>query len=61
MTAASGGEGMPSHIVVIDDVPGPQGHGVHCIPHGPVGAADSRLAAFVLACEHDDEYGKDWL
>lgn len=61
MSASSGDATMPNHVIVIADEPGPQGHGVYCIPHGPVGAAYSRLGAFVLGCEHDDEYGKDWL
>lgn len=45
------------HCVVIDDEPGPRGFEVTCIPHGPVGAWEGRLAAFLGALEHDEEMG----
>lgn len=58
----SGGPGMPSHIILIDETPGPDGFGVHCIPHGPLGQpCESRVAAFLRACQHDNRYGRDWL
>lgn len=52
--------GMPhpsGHVVVIDDVKGPDGWGVICTPHGPLGAWEDRTEAYLRALEHDDEYG----
>lgn len=52
--------GMPSpsgHCVVIDDEPGSEGFAVRCVPHGSIGAWESRLAAFLGALEHDHEMG----
>lgn len=51
------GLGPTGHIVVVDDVPGPEGWRVVCIPHGPIGARTGRTAAFLLALEHDYENG----
>lgn len=53
-------EGLPSpsgHVLVIDDEPGPDGFAVVCTPHGPVGAWEDRVEAFLRALEHDSEYG----
>lgn len=44
---------LPGHVVVID--PEPQGFGVRCIPHGPLGSHPTHLAAVLAACEHDNE------
>jgi hypothetical protein len=61
-TRFSGGPGMPNHIIVIDETPGPDGFGVVCTPHGPIGrACDTRLAAFLRALQHDNRYGTEWL
>ena len=52
--------GLPhpsGHVVVIDEEPGPDGFAVVCIPHGPVGAWERRVDAFLHALEHDEEHG----
>lgn len=52
---------MPNHIILIDETPGPDGFGVRCIPHGPLGRPCGTFLEGVLrACQHDDRYGKDW-
>lgn len=55
--------GLPGHVVVID--PEPQGFGVSCIPHGRIASESTHLAAFLAACEHDNEVSpwalKGWL
>jgi hypothetical protein len=54
---------LPGHVVVID--PEPQGFGVRCIPHGRIASEVTHLAAFLAACEHDNEVSpwalKGWL
>lgn len=45
------------HCVVVGDEPGPEGFEVTCIPHGSVGAWESRTAAFLGALEHDQQMG----
>lgn len=61
MSRFSGGPGMNNHLILIQDKPGPDGHLVRCYVHGYLGHTDTTLDAYILACEHDDEYGKDWL
>jgi len=48
---------VTGHTVVIDEDPGPDGYRVVCIPHGPIGAWDDRVEAFLKALEHDHEHG----
>lgn len=54
---------LPGHVVTIDPEPG--GFGVSCIPHGRIAASRTYLAAFLAACEHDNEVSpwaqKGWL
>lgn len=45
--------GLPGHVVVIDPEAG--GFGVRCIPHGRIAFRDTGVAAFLAACEHDNE------
>jgi hypothetical protein len=45
------------HTIVIDEEPGPEGWGVVCIPHGPLGAWEDRVEAFLEALKHDAKYG----
>lgn len=61
MSAFSGDASMPNHILLLEEEPGPEGHAVQCFPHGPLGFRPSLTLAYVLACEHDDEYGDGWL
>jgi hypothetical protein len=44
---------LPGHVVTID--PEPQGFGVNCIPHGRIGSWPTGVAAYLAACEHDNE------
>lgn len=44
---------LPGHVVVI--APVAQGFSVSCIPHGLIGSARTHLAAFLAACEHDND------
>lgn len=61
MNAFGGDATALNHTILLDEDPGPEGYGVRCLPHGPLGFRPSLALAYVLACEHDDEYGKDWL
>lgn len=44
------------HCIVIDEVPSPEGWGVHCTPHGFLGWHDSHLEAFKAALDHDERH-----
>lgn len=45
------------HLILLDEVPSPQGWRVWCIPHGPLGAYPSAVEAFLAGLEHDVEHG----
>lgn len=45
------------HTLVIDEEPGPEGFRVVCTPHGPLGAWESPVEAFLRALEHDVRHG----
>lgn len=47
------------HVIVIADEPGPGGWAVTCWPHGDLGCAPTRTAAFLAAVEHDEQHGGD--
>ena len=43
------------HCVWMD--PSPEGWEVKCIPHGPVGAREGHLDAYLLGLQHDYDMG----
>jgi hypothetical protein len=63
--ARGGSAGDQSPEGRADHHPEPQGFGVFCIPHGRIASEDTHLAAFLAACEHDNEVApwalKGWL
>lgn len=50
----------PWHVVQHDDdMPGPDGWRVWCIPHGSIGVYASRVQAYLAGLEHDFALGGD--